>query len=76
MVKFDASVVVVVDEAEAAVSAIVPGGELSVVEGGDAQAYSVTLDSQPVDDVQVSVFFAGGIVVEPTELIFTADTWA
>ena len=51
-------------------------GTSIVTEGDAGRTFLLTLDSQPVADVRVGVYVAGGILVEPTELLFTAQTWA
>ena len=60
--------------AEPALNASADDGPL-VVEGGRDHSYGVALDSEPVEEVQVSVLYAGGIRIEPTLLTFTPSNW-
>ena len=52
---------------------------LTVAEGGSA-TYTVVLDTQPSDDVTITVSFASGsdedITVDKTSLTFTPDNWS
>ena len=66
--------IAIADDDEAGVT--VAPGELEVVEGGEAAAYTVVLASEPAAAVTVTVEGAGTeVTVSPSRLTFTAGDW-
>lgn len=58
------------------VQLIETGGGTSVVEGGEADRYTVALAAQPAADVEVTVQAPSGVTVTPGRLVFTAENFA
>ena len=48
---------------------------VSATEGGADESYSVVLDAAPTADVVVTPTAGSQVILGPTELTFTADTW-
>ncbi|MDM8565042.1 choice-of-anchor Q domain-containing protein [Candidatus Halobeggiatoa sp. HSG11] len=46
-----------------------------VNEGGDINSYNIVLTSQPVNDVTIALNTNENTILNPTTLIFTAETW-
>jgi len=49
--------------------------ELTVVEGGDAETYSVALTTRPSGNVTIAVSPDGGLETTPNSLTFTPSNW-
>ncbi|MBT9558015.1 MAG: hypothetical protein IV100_18410, partial [Myxococcales bacterium] len=63
------------DDDTVGVTVDAPAG-IDVTEGGTTASFTVVLDSEPLNDVTVTITVGGGeVTVDPSTLTFTSDNW-